>query len=287
MLIKKLVPVQKNNSPQSLLVPTNDMAKSPDNHRPLELVFVRHGESEGNVAVKAAERGDTSYFTPEFRKRHSSTWDLTKKGIQQAKAAGKWIRENINGGIFEGHYASTYRRAKRTAGYLNLPNARWNLRDYIREHDWGNLDVMTDEERQAKYPDIMEQRDINPYYFSAPGGESLADVLIRARVGILATLYRRLPNQRGIVVTHGNMIWPIRIIMEGLLPEEYLALKKKRSVFKTKSITAKSSTTPESTPPPLKLPKNSPGCGRFVPGTSTPNVTPGARSPTRNTPTKN
>ena len=69
MLIKKLVPVQKNNSPQSLLVPTNDMAKSPDNHRPLELVFVRHGESEGNVAVKAAERGDTSYFTPEFRKK--------------------------------------------------------------------------------------------------------------------------------------------------------------------------------------------------------------------------
>ena len=48
----------------------------PDNHRPLELVFVRHGESEGNVAVKAAENGDTSYFTEEFRKRHSSTWDL-------------------------------------------------------------------------------------------------------------------------------------------------------------------------------------------------------------------
>src|SRR3989344_3907849 len=89
MLIKKLVPVQKNNFPQSLLVPANDMAKSPDNHRPLELVFVRHGESEGNVAVKAAERGDTSYFTPEFRKRHSSTWDLTKKGIQEGQAPRK------------------------------------------------------------------------------------------------------------------------------------------------------------------------------------------------------
>jgi len=155
------------------------MAQPLDNHRPLELVFVRHGQSEGNVAVKAAERGDTSYFTPEFRKRHSSTWDLTKKGIRQAKAAGKWIRENINGGIFEGYYASTYRRAKRTAGYLNLPRARWNLRDYIREHDWGNLDVMTDEERHIKYPDAMEKRSINPYYFAAPGGESLADAPLR------------------------------------------------------------------------------------------------------------
>lgn len=200
-----------------------------DNHRPLELVFVRHGESEGNVAVKAAEKGDTSYFTPEFRKRHSSTWDLTPKGIEQAKIAGKWIKENINHGIFDGYYASTYRRAKRTAGYLNLPKAKWNLRDYIREHDWGNLDVMTDNERLSKYPDVMIQREINPYYFSAPGGESLADVLIRARVGILSTLYRRLPNKRGIVVTHGNMIWPIRIIMEELLPEEYLVMKKEKN----------------------------------------------------------
>lgn len=195
------------------------------NHRPLELVFVRHGESEGNVAVNAAEAGDTSHFTDEFKARHSSTWNLTKKGEDQAKAAGDWIKKNINNGIFDKYYASTYRRAKRTAGLLGLPKAEWRLRDYIREHDWGNLDVMTDEERFEKYPDIMKKREENRYYFAAPGGESLADVLIRARVGIMATLYRDLPNKRGIVVTHGNMIWPIRIIIEDLLPEDYLSLK--------------------------------------------------------------
>lgn len=198
------------------------------NHRPLELVFVRHGESEGNVASHAAEDGDDSFFTEEFRARHSSTWNLTPKGEEQAKAAGDWIKKNINGGLFDGYYASTYRRAKRTAGLLNLPGAQWKLRDYIREHDWGNLDVMTDEERHTKYPEIMKGHQINPYYFSAPGGESLADVVIRARVGIMATLYRDLSNKRGIVVSHGNMMWPIRIIMEDLLPDDYLALKKKK-----------------------------------------------------------
>lgn len=203
------------------------MADLKKNHRPLELVFVRHGESEGNVAVHAAEAGDPSHFTAEFKARHNSTWDLTPKGIQQAKAAGLWIKKNINHGIFDAYFASTYRRAKRTAGFLNLPQAQWRLRDYIREHDWGNLDVMTDEERQKKYPDAMKNKKINPYYFSAPGGESLADVLVRARVGIMATLYRNLPNKRGIVVTHGNMLWPIRIIMEDLLPEEYITLKEK------------------------------------------------------------
>lgn len=196
------------------------------NRRPLELVFVRHGESEGNVASHAAEEGDPSYFTEEFRSRHSSTWNLTPKGEEQAKAAGKWIKKNINGGKFDAYYASTYRRAKRTAGLLNLPQAKWKLRDYLREHDWGNLDVMTDEERHTKYPDVMKGHDINPYYFSSPGGESLADVLIRARVGIMAALYRDLPGKRGIIVSHGNMMWPIRIIMEGLLPDDYLALKK-------------------------------------------------------------
>lgn len=199
-----------------------------ENHRPLELVFVRHGESEGNVANEAAKVGDSSHFTEEFRARHSSTWNLTPLGETQAKAAGDWIKKNINHGVFDAYYASTYRRAKRTAGLLNLPQAHWRLRDYIREHDWGILDVMTDEERRQKYPDVMRTREMNPYYFAGPGGESLADVLIRARVGILATLYRDLPGKRGIVVSHGNLMWPIRIIMEGLLPEEYLALKAKK-----------------------------------------------------------
>jgi len=196
-----------------------------ENHRPLELVFVRHGESEGNVANHAAEDGDTSFFTDEFRSRHSSTWNLTPKGEEQAKAAGEWIRKNINGGVFDGYYASTYRRAKRTAGLLGLPGATWHIRDYLREHDWGNYDLMTDKERRTKYPDVMKGHDVNPYYFSSPGGESLADVLIRARVGIMQTLYRDVPGKRGIVVSHGNMMWPIRIIMENLLPDDYLRLK--------------------------------------------------------------
>ena len=257
------------------------MASSPktQNPHPLELVFVRHGESEGNVAVDASEKGDSSFFTADFRKRHSSTWDLTPKGITQAKAAGAWIRENINNGEFDAYYASTYVRARKTAGFLGLPGAQWSLRDYIREHDWGNLDVMTDEERHIKYPDAMEKRSINPYYFAAPGGESLADVLIRARVGILATLYRRLPGKRGIVVTHGNMIWPIRIIMEDILPEEYIQMKKEHDP-KNKINNCQI----------IQYTRIDPQTGavseKFTPGNPTPNSMPGVPSPTKNTPTK-
>ncbi|OGC44451.1 hypothetical protein A2V54_00320 [candidate division WWE3 bacterium RBG_19FT_COMBO_53_11] len=200
-------------------------SQSEPSNRPLELVFVRHGESEGNVATDAAEHGDSSYFTKEFSQRHSSTYDLTPRGVGQSRAAGKWITANINGGKFDAYYCSTYVRARKTAGYLGLPGARWYIRDYIREHDWGNLDAMTDEERWAKYPEVMRKRDISKFYFASPGGESMADMAVRVRVGILTTLYRDLPNGRGIVVTHGNVMWPIRIIMEGWLPEEFQALR--------------------------------------------------------------
>ncbi len=198
------------------------------NNRPLELVFVRHGESEGNVADEASKLGDHRYFTEEFRSRHSSTWNLTPKGEEQAKKAGEWLRKNINGGVFEGYYVSSYRRARRTAGLLDLPGAIWKIRDYIREHDWGSLDVMTNEDRKSLYPNEMLKQKVNPYYFSAPGGESLADVVIRARVGIISTLYREYTNKTAIVVTHGNLMWPIRIIMENILPEDYLELKRKK-----------------------------------------------------------
>ncbi len=189
---------------------------------------MRHGESEGNVADEASKHGDHSYFTEEFRSRHSSSWNLTPKGEMQAKAAGEWIKKNIKGGLFDGYYVSSYRRARRTAGLLDLPGAEWRIRDYIREHDWGSLDVMTNEERKNLYPNEMKKREVNPYYFSAPGGESLADVVVRARVGIISTLYREYANKTAIVVSHGNLMWPIRIIMEDILPEDYLAIKKKK-----------------------------------------------------------
>ena len=202
--------------------------KLSENPRPLELIFVRHGESEGNVAVHAAENGDLSHFTEDFSKRHSSTYNLTPQGVKQAKEAGKWLIENVNGGKFDAYYCSTYVRARQTAGYLDLPDAKWHIRDYIREHDWGNLDAMTDEERWAKYPEAMKKREVSKFYFASPGGESLADMLLRVRVGILTTLYRELPGGRALVVTHGNVIWPVRIVMEKWLPEEFQALRDRR-----------------------------------------------------------
>jgi broad specificity phosphatase PhoE len=48
---------------------------------PNNVIFVRHGESEGNHAIRMKRDRGIDLFTPEFRKRHGSRWRLTDKGI--------------------------------------------------------------------------------------------------------------------------------------------------------------------------------------------------------------
>src|SRR5437588_11845816 len=109
---------------------------------PLDLVFVRHGESEGNVAFGHSHRGDVSHFTPGFLARHSSRWRLTERGVVQARTAGEWLRSHV-GAAFDRHYVSDYLRALETAAHLALPDALWYREFYLRERDWGIFDLMS------------------------------------------------------------------------------------------------------------------------------------------------
>ena len=101
---------------------------------PIDLVFVRHGQSEGNVANRASRNRDNSFFTPEFLERHSRTFRLTDKGIAQAEAAGEWLRANVPT-LFDRFYVSDYIRAKETAVHLHLPHAFWRQEFHLRERD--------------------------------------------------------------------------------------------------------------------------------------------------------
>jgi broad specificity phosphatase PhoE len=71
---------------------------------PIDLVLVRHGQSEGNAANRLSENGDNSVFSDEFRRRHSASFRLTERGRSQAVRAGKWIeQEFFSQGVGEGN----------------------------------------------------------------------------------------------------------------------------------------------------------------------------------------
>src|ERR1700722_19538710 len=93
---------------------------------PLDLVLVRHGESEGNYAYGLSYQGDHRHFAPgaPFLQRHGSKWRLTERGRQQAQITGAWLRAHV-AAEFDRYCTAEYLRAMETAVHLGFPEARW------------------------------------------------------------------------------------------------------------------------------------------------------------------
>lgn len=173
---------------------------------PRLLVLVRHGKSEGNIAKKRSKEGDdTAYKKLEIANRHTSHFRLVDEGRKQAKLSGEWIKENL-ASIFDRYYVSQYHRAMETAAYLDLPNAEWYTDLNLRERDWGNMDIMDEEERHRQFSKNVRGQSINPLFWRPTNGESIAQVCLRVD-RVIATLSRECEGKRVIIVSHGELMW--------------------------------------------------------------------------------
>lgn len=191
---------------------------------PIDLIFVRHGQSEGNVANKASRRGDNSFFTPDFRDRHSRTFRLTDRGIGQAQAAGRWLAANVPQPM-DRFYVSDYIRAKETAVHLNLPNAQWRAEFHLRERDHALMDNCPADEKKQLF--MLEERQYQLDRFlsyPAGGGESLASLCLRLKGTMLQHWARECPDMRIIAVCHGHVMRAFQIELESLGHDDFLRL---------------------------------------------------------------
>jgi len=186
---------------------------------PLDLVLVRHGESEGNIANRLSRSGDDSAFTDEFKQRHSSLWRLSDVGIRQAKAARQWIEENI-GPKFGRRYTSEWLRAIETAYHLGLLGLPWYVEFYLRERDQGMMDVVPESERKTRFAGELKRRSIDSFFWRPPRGESLAELCLRVD-RVLGTLHRECSKMRVIIVCHGEVMWAFRVRLERMSQRRY------------------------------------------------------------------
>lgn len=193
---------------------------------PLDLVLVRHGESEGNIANRRSRAGDSSLFTEEYRKRPTSTLRLTEEGRRQAAEAGKWIRANFAGPpYFDRYYVSHYVRAMETAALLDLPDAMWHGEFYLRERERGDIRTLPENERWEQFQESMARYALDPFYWRPPNGESLAELALRVdRVN--DTLHRECTDKRVIIVCHGEVMWAERVRLERISPHDFKQHKK-------------------------------------------------------------
>lgn len=186
---------------------------------PVDLVLVRHGQSEGNLAQKLARQGQLDLWTSEFRERHNSLYRLTDTGRMQAHIAGEYIRRNISP-LFDKYFTSEYVRAMETAAALELPHARWATEVYLRERDRGVLANKPHQERVIEHKDEFVRKERDAFYWQPSGGESIANLCLRVD-RVLENLGENCSGLRVIVVCHGGVIKSFRALIERVRSTEY------------------------------------------------------------------
>lgn len=199
---------------------------------PVDLVLVRHGESEGNVAVKASTKAgdDTHVNNPAFRVKHSSKWRLTDLGIRQAEQAGAYIRQHISS-TFDRYYVSPFDRTLETAAHLDLPEAEWFIDHNLRERERGHEDLLNSEERKQEIMAASAQmRRTTPFYWRPVNGESIANTAVRWMRSCEtmhrdeATVVRERPGHESkmIVVAHGELMEAAIVSVTRMLEADYV-----------------------------------------------------------------
>lgn len=190
---------------------------------PVNLVLVRHGESELNVAIHRAEHGDTSFNdSVDFITTHDSRYRLTDKGRSQAMVAGQWLRDN-GLGYFDRRYTSQYARAMETAALLGISGPDWYIDAMLREREWGEISDIPWDERENHPSLTSPHREDEPFYWCPRGGESIAGLVLRLRL-ILDTLHRECSDMNVIIVAHGEVMWALRYMLERMTVDSWVEL---------------------------------------------------------------
>lgn len=206
--------------------------RSPHGAMPRDLLLVRHGRSEGNLALDAAKpisdggRSDDSLARDQaFRERSTMHYRLVAAGRDQAKQTGEWIRKwMVDSAVdaFDRYLSSPYIRTMETASLMVVPGAQWRRESLLRERDFGVWEGRSRHEIRKSFPYEAEYKDRNRYLYRPTGGESLGDVELRVRE-VLGSLAREMEGRRVLCVTHEDVIWAFRYRLEKMTIKAYLA----------------------------------------------------------------
>lgn len=201
------------------------------------LVLIRHGESEWNLANKFTGWTDV---------------DLSDKGREEAKAAGKLMKEN--GYDFDLCYTSYLRRAIHTLNLaLDAMDREWLpvIKTWrLNERHYGALQGLNKSETAAKYgedqvkiwrrsfdiqpPALDEKDDRNPAMqeqyrgvdkADLPLTESLKDTIARAVPYYQEEILPKLKEgKRVIIAAHGNSLRALVKYFDGMSDEEIIGV---------------------------------------------------------------
>jgi broad specificity phosphatase PhoE len=187
--------------------------------------MVRHGESIGNVAWRAAETDRLDEIEVGLR---DADVPLSDTGRRQAAALGRRLAAMPPGERPTAVYSSPYVRAAETArialAEIGDPPIRFDER--LRDRETGVLFALTARGIAARYPEeAARKRLTGKFYYRPPGGESWADVALRLR-SVLSDIERDHPDGRVLVVAHDAVVTLTRYIVERLTEQQVLQIER-------------------------------------------------------------
>jgi 2,3-bisphosphoglycerate-dependent phosphoglycerate mutase len=168
------------------------------------LVLVRHGQSDWNL-----KNLFTGWRDP----------DLTPKGVEEAKAAGKALK--AKGLKFDVAFTSALTRAQRTLdlilGELGQTSLSVTRDAALNERDYGELSGLNKDDARAKWGEEQVHIWRRSYDVPPPGGESLKDTLARTLPYFVTDILPEvLAGKTVIVAAHGNSLRSICKVLNRL-----------------------------------------------------------------------
>ncbi|EJW11186.1 Phosphoglycerate mutase [Rhodovulum sp. PH10] len=166
------------------------------------LVLVRHGESEWNLK---------NLFTG---------WhdcELSEKGVQEARAAGKKLK--AQGLTFDIAFTSALKRAQNTLGLILEELGQTNIpiiKDQaLNERDYGDLVGLNKDDARKKWGDEQVHIWRRSYDIAPPNGESLKDTAARVLPYYISEILPRvMRGDRVLVAAHGNSLRALVMVLD-------------------------------------------------------------------------
>ena len=201
-----------------------------------DLYLVRHGESPQNKFLQhIRERTiEGEELRNMFKGMGHSRWlGLTEHGVEQARAAGRWLRNEFGKAAPNCLLTASPTRARETAGYIHmemgLGDAVWKEEVCFDERNWGAFDHLGhpgffngDYERLRSY-----YRD-HAVDLGPSDGESLRDLYIRAYQRLQYLIVTKGIFGKTVLVSHYDTIGCLGVWLKGGRVEDLWEVDKLR-----------------------------------------------------------